>query len=253
MECQLTGAWNQAASRITSRRGGLGREPVDRPQLDDPVAHCFHDAPPARRRDVQRKHRIGTRVGCSEMGYWKMRSVRSAPTELRELHREFLEFGTDVEELVAETVLAIRVPDSAVVALVAGREALAERDRQITERCRRIVLLHQPVAVDFREVTTILRMGAELKHIGDLAVEITERSTALAALSMPVPEELSRMAEVVSGLVRRFLGRLHTARCGLQPTARLAPPRRGEGSGGDTDHGTDRQGDAGGVGGRGTG
>ena len=130
---------------------------------------------------------------------------QKALDELRELHREFLDFGTDVEELVAEVVLAVRAPDSAVVALVAGCDALAERERGIAERCRRIVLLYQPVAVDFREVTTILRMGAELKHIGDLATEIVERSAGLAALSIPVPEELLRMAEVVSGMVRRFL------------------------------------------------
>jgi len=126
--------------------------------------------------------------------------------ELRELHREFLNLGTDVEELLASAVRAIQSPDlDGIVAVSAGDDARAERGHRIVERCRRIELLYQPVAVDFREVTAILRTAAELEHIGNLATEITARSVALAALPVSVPGELSRMAEAVSGMVRRFL------------------------------------------------
>jgi phosphate transport system protein len=131
--------------------------------------------------------------------------VQKSLTELKELHREFLALATSVEELVAEAVRTIQepYPDGPVPRVEV--EPRVERARQIVERCRRIVLLYQPVAIDFREVTAILRVAGELEHIGNRAAEIIERSAALAAHPLPIPEELSRMAEAVSGTVRRFV------------------------------------------------
>jgi phosphate transport system protein len=130
---------------------------------------------------------------------------QKALDELRELHREFLALGTSVEELVAGALRALWGANPDEGTSVGAGDALADQGRRIAERCRRIVLLYQPVGIDFREVTAVLRMAAELEHTGNRAVEITQRSAALAALPLPVPEELSRMAEVVSGTVRRFL------------------------------------------------
>jgi len=54
-------------------------------------------------------------------------------------------------------------------------DALGDLARQVADRCRRIVLLYQPVAIDFREVMAVLRLAVELEHIGHLAIEITDR------------------------------------------------------------------------------
>jgi phosphate transport system protein len=130
---------------------------------------------------------------------------RKVLDELNELHREFLELGTWVEELVAGGERAIRAPDAPPPVFGWERE-LDERGRGIVERCRRIVLLYQPVAVDFREVTAVLRMAAELGHIGHLAAETVERAAALAALPVPAPEELHALAALAAGVVRNALG-----------------------------------------------
>jgi phosphate transport system protein len=124
---------------------------------------------------------------------------QKALDELKELHREFLGLGTSVEELVAGAASAGR---GAGGPSGLTEDELEESARQIAERCRRVALLYQPVAIDFREVTSVLRATAELEHIGHLALEITGWVTHG---TQPAPAELVRLAEVVSGMVRRFL------------------------------------------------
>jgi phosphate transport system protein len=128
---------------------------------------------------------------------------QKARDELGELHREFLDLSTSVEELVAGAVRTIRAPDPDRLPPAGAGAALAERRCRITERCQRILLLYQPVAGDFREVTAVLRMSSELEHIGNLADEISGREAVLATLPVSVPDELDRMAGIVSGMVRR--------------------------------------------------
>jgi phosphate transport system protein len=130
---------------------------------------------------------------------------QKALDELRELHLEFLALGTSVEELVTEALRPLRGLNAAGRTSVGAGDALAEQGQRIADRCRRIVLLYQPMGIDFREVTAVLRMAAELEHIGDRATEITERSGALSALLVHVPPELSRLAEAVAGMLHRFL------------------------------------------------
>jgi phosphate transport system protein len=130
---------------------------------------------------------------------------QKALDELRELHREFLELATGVEEHVTAAVLTIRDPDPDGFPAPGAVNALSARRCRLTERCQRILLLYQPVAGDFREVVALLRMGPELEHIGHLAAAIAERSEVLAAVSVSVPAELIRLAEVVSGMVHRVL------------------------------------------------
>jgi phosphate transport system protein len=145
--------------------------------------------------------------------------------ELNELHREFLDLGTCVGEVVTESVRAIREPDSTQFAPTAvGDDVLADLSRRIVERCRRIVLLYQPMAGDFREVTAILRMAGELESVGHLATEIVERSAALTALPIPVPEELDRLAEEVSVMIRRVLDASTLFdEAPVRPAARISP------------------------------
>jgi phosphate transport system protein len=132
---------------------------------------------------------------------------RKASEELSELHHEFLDLGMCVELMVSGAARALgaaidwRPEETASV----GCGELAARAARVAERCRRIVLLYQPVAVDFREVTAVLRMAAELEHVGHLAAETAERAAALAALPEAPPEELDRMTAAAAGLVRRAL------------------------------------------------
>jgi phosphate transport system protein len=51
----------------------------------------------------------------------------------------------------------------------------------VEEDCLKILALHQPVAVDLRFIVAALKINNDLERIGDLAVNIAERSLALAS------------------------------------------------------------------------
>jgi phosphate transport system protein len=68
-----------------------------------------------------------------------------------------------------------------------------------------LLALHQPVAVDLRRITATFDATTDLERMGDLAVEIAERTVALADTPFPIPDELVRMTDLTAGLVRQAL------------------------------------------------
>lgn len=128
-------------------------------------------------------------------------------SELDQMHSDLIRLAGLVEGAVAETVHAILHRDLTRAArVIAGENAVDELDNRIGDECHRILALYQPVAVDLRQVLTVFQMTADLERVGDLAVEIAERTHALAELPpFQTPDGLSRMAELAAGMVRRAL------------------------------------------------
>ena len=70
-------------------------------------------------------------------------------------------------------------------------------DVQIEEDCLKILALHQPVAVDLRRITSVLKISAELERVADLAVNISERAQGLASFpEVVIPDKLHEMATI---------------------------------------------------------
>jgi phosphate transport system protein len=66
--------------------------------------------------------------------------------------------------------------------------------------------MQQPMAVDLRFITAVIKINADLERVGDQAVNIAERVTNLLTLpSVELPVDIPRMAATVSGMVRRAL------------------------------------------------
>lgn len=104
-------------------------------------------------------------------------------------------FEEELAELKAELVAMCRLTeqmlDDAVLALVKGDRELGknvgladkrvdEYETDIEKKCMRILLRQQPVAKDFREVSTALKMITDIERVGDQASDIGE-----LAYSMP--------------------------------------------------------------------
>lgn len=109
--------------------------------------------------------------------------------ELERLKKKLLALSAIVEESVERAVRSINTRDVPL-----AREVI-ENDRsidllevEVEEECLKILALHQPVAVDLRFVVAVLKINNDLERIGDLAVNIAERSTYLsqkAPIEMP--------------------------------------------------------------------
>ncbi len=93
--------------------------------------------------------------------------------ELTGLKTELLEMCTLTQSMIEDAIRALLHKDREL------GKSIGERDKQVNEyeltiekRCMRILLRQQPVAKDFREVSTILKMITDVERFGDQAEDI---------------------------------------------------------------------------------
>jgi len=127
--------------------------------------------------------------------------------DLKHLERRILLLADRVEESIRKAVSALRSGryDHALEVIESDREIDA-LEVEIEEECLKILALHQPVATDLRFVAAVLKIDNDLERVGDLAVNIAERASALASQEpVEVPSELHAMSDRVTGMLRRSL------------------------------------------------
>jgi phosphate transport system protein len=127
--------------------------------------------------------------------------------DLEALEREILAQSSRVEEMITKACRAIvdrRIDVATDVA--AGESEIDVREVHIEEECLKILALHQPVAVDLRRTTAVLKINTELERIADLAANIAERTVSLADYpDFVVPAKLERMSIEATDMVHDAL------------------------------------------------
>jgi phosphate transport system protein len=79
-------------------------------------------------------------------------------------------------------------------------------EREIDELALDLLAMQQPMAVDLRFVTAVMKINADLERVGDQAVNIVER--VIDTVKLPeaeLPIDIQRMAMAASSMVRRAL------------------------------------------------
>jgi phosphate transport system protein len=116
--------------------------------------------------------------------------------DLDTLHRLLLTMCARVEDMIHSAVDALHSPDyERARDIVAQDDVIDGLDVEIEEECLKLLALHQPVAIDLRRITTVMKISAELERVADLGVSIAQR--ALGIISTPeltVPESLKEMS-----------------------------------------------------------
>lgn len=124
--------------------------------------------------------------------------------DLDALHRLVLTMCARVEDMIHVAVETLHHPDyDRAREIVAQDDDIDTLDVEIEEECLKLLALHQPVAIDLRRITTVMKISAELERVADLGVSIAQR--ALGIISSPeltIPETLQEMS-------RRALDMLH--------------------------------------------
>ncbi|MBI4878400.1 MAG: phosphate signaling complex protein PhoU [Planctomycetes bacterium] len=130
--------------------------------------------------------------------------------DLDRIFKQILHIGGLVEEAVDGSLAALLDGDvDAARAVIEGDTAIDDLELQVEQSCLDVLALRQPVAIDLRLVTAIMKINSDLERIGDLAVNIAERSEVLAAVeSLPFRPDVSRMAAVTKQMVRKGLDAL---------------------------------------------
>ncbi|MDH4070751.1 MAG: phosphate signaling complex protein PhoU [Ignavibacteria bacterium] len=90
--------------------------------------------------------------------------------------------------------------------VIDGDAAINEMDNRIEKQCQSLLALNQPVAVDLRLLMAILKINRDLERMGDIAVNIAERTAALAPHREFVRStRLEEMASIALIMVREAL------------------------------------------------
>jgi phosphate transport system protein len=133
---------------------------------------------------------------------------------LDELRQRLLEMGGMAESAVEMAAESYRKRDGRLAQEVFDRERLINQsERQIDEMAVDLMAMQQPMAIDLRFLLAVLKINADLERVGDLAVNIAQRSLDL----IQEPEidarvDIGRMTTAVSTMVRRALESFLSAR-----------------------------------------
>ena len=107
--------------------------------------------------------------------------TRHFQRELHKLKKRILSLGAMVEENVRLAVKAVETRDAALAGRIIDADYIIdENEVEIEEECLKILALHQPVAVDLRFITAVIKINNDLERIADEAVNIAERVVYIA-------------------------------------------------------------------------
>ena len=138
-------------------------------------------------------------------------------TDIQNLKKNILALSALVEESVRESVTAFETNDMPLAEKVIARDAEIDRQEiEVEESCLKTLALHQPVAIYLRFIVSVVKINNDLERIGDLAVNIAERT--ISSRSAPadgasgsfadLEEELEEMGERSRSMLRKSLDAL---------------------------------------------
>lgn len=127
--------------------------------------------------------------------------------ETDRLKNMVLALASKVEDNLRNAVRSVMERDQSLAyrTIESDREIdVAEVD--VEEECLKILALHQPVAHDLRYIVAIIKINRDLERIGDLAVNIAERSIQMISRPKPkTPFDLNAMCEMCRAMVTSSL------------------------------------------------
>ncbi len=87
-----------------------------------------------------------------------------------------------------------------------GESAINTVEREIDELALDLLAMQQPMAIDLRFITAVMKINADLERVGDQAVNIAERALQVAALpAVELPVDIGRMSSTAIDMVRTAL------------------------------------------------
>lgn len=104
-----------------------------------------------------------------------MTARRAFEEELESLKLELVKMCRITEDMISDSITALVTKDKELAASVPPRDReVDEYELDIERQCMKILLRRQPVADDFREVSTALKLITDVERIGDQASDIAE-------------------------------------------------------------------------------
>jgi len=129
---------------------------------------------------------------------------RQFDDELKTLKEKLLQMASLAEESISLAVASLKERKEELAQRVfEGEQKINILDIEIDELALKLLALRQPMAVDLRFITSAMRISVELERIGDLSVNIAERTLELLKQPPLKPLiDIPRMAEIAEKMVK---------------------------------------------------
>ena len=123
--------------------------------------------------------------------------------DLEQLRERILAMGGNLVGMIKETMRALVERDSAAAKrMIEYDHEINRQEVAIDELSLNIIALRQPAARDLRFITLALKVSTDLERIGDLCVNIAERTLELNEEPQLKPYiDLPKMAEAAEGMI----------------------------------------------------
>jgi phosphate transport system protein len=137
--------------------------------------------------------------------------------ELKELKEKSLEMASRAEEQIGRAIRGLKERKQDLACQVLDNEEAVNRlDIEIDELAMRLLALRQPMAADLRFITSAMKIGSDLERIGDLAVNIAERTLEILKYPQLKPLlDIPRMAALAQNMVRDVINAFVTGDAAL--------------------------------------
>ena len=116
--------------------------------------------------------------------------------QLFELNREIIEMGALCEEAISNAVKALVTGDVVLAGSIKEKDnAIDQKERDIENRCMKLLLHQQPVARDLRTISAAMKLITDMERIGDQADDIAEIVVFLDGHTVDNMELIEEMAQ----------------------------------------------------------
>jgi phosphate transport system protein len=132
--------------------------------------------------------------------------------EIENLKKKLLTLSARVEAAVRDATLSIEHRDYELAQrIIQNDPRIDSMEVGVEEDCLKILALHQPVAIDLRFIVAVLKINNDLERIGDLAVNIAERSAFLSkhppvGFSLGLIEMVDKVQEMLKHSLDALIG-----------------------------------------------
>jgi phosphate transport system protein len=127
--------------------------------------------------------------------------------DLEKIKEHILKMGAFVEDAIQKSIKTLVERDRDLAIQVIDGDAIVNNfDVEIEEECIRFLAIWQPTGSNLRLVTTAIKIITDLERMGDLAVDVCERSVELLDEPPLKPFiDIPRMAEAAQKMLKDSL------------------------------------------------
>ena len=127
--------------------------------------------------------------------------------ELQELNAEMIDMAAAAEDVIDAVTMSLTSADhDAAKGAVEQTRHMDQMERDIENRCLRLLLQQQPVARDLRTISAALKMVTDLQRIGDQCANIAELSDLLGNTgSNQAMKDIRTMSQKAGVMVKRAI------------------------------------------------